>query len=103
MMRKQVWAVVAVALVILSSGMVACSTNKPMGNVDQAGIEANIRSQIASHYPGETFDIHIDVTEQGVVTLGGTVDNGDKRTRIGEIATGTPGVTRVINNIAVKS
>lgn len=103
MMRKQWWAVVALALVILSTGsLVACSTHKPMGNVDQAGVEANIRSQIATHYPGETFDIHIDVTEQGVVTLGGTVDDGDKRTRIGEIASGTPGVTRVINNIAVK-
>ena len=42
-----------------------------------------------------------DVTEAGVVTLTGTTDDNDKRTRIGEIARNTPGVKRVVNNITV--
>jgi len=88
-------------MVIVSIGTLACSTAAPHNDVDQAGIEANIRSQIATHYPGETFDISIEVTENGTVTLGGKVDDNDKKTRIGEIATNTPGVTRVVNNITV--
>ncbi|HXT22860.1 MAG TPA: BON domain-containing protein, partial [Thermoanaerobaculia bacterium] len=63
----------------------------------------NIRSQIATHYPGETFDISIEVTEDGTVTLGGKVNDNDKRTRIGTIARETPGVRRVVNNITVGS
>ena len=103
MRRNQcVWAAGLALLVIVTMGAVACSSAPPHGNVDQAAIEANIRAQIATHYPGETFDITIEVGENGGVTLGGTVDDNDKRTRIGEIATNTPGVTRVVNNITVK-
>ena len=102
MKRNQwVWAAGFALLVIVTMGTVACSTATPHNDVDQAGIEANIRAQIATHYPGETFDISISVAENGTVTLGGKVDDNDKRTRIGEIATNTPGVTRVVNNITV--
>ena len=41
------------------------------------------------------------MADNGTVTLGGEVDDNDKRTRIGEIASNTPGVTRVVNNITV--
>jgi len=102
MRRNQcVWAAGLVLMVIVSIGTLACSTATPHSEVDQAGIEANIRAQIATHYPGETFDISIGVAENGTVTLGGKVDDNDKRTRIGEIASNTPGVTRVVNNITV--
>jgi osmotically-inducible protein OsmY len=102
MKRNQcVWAAGLVLLAIVAMGTVACSTAAPHNDVDQAGIEANIRAQIATHYPGETFDISIEVTEDGAVTLGGKVNDNDKRTRIGEIARNTPGVNRVINNITV--
>jgi osmotically-inducible protein OsmY len=84
---------------LLIAFTMACSTATPHNDVDQAAIEANIRSGIATHYPGETFDIKIDVTEGGLVTLSGTVNDNDKRTRIGTIARETPGVTRVVNNI----
>ena len=104
MRRNQcVWAAGLVLMVIVSIGTLACSTATPHNDVDQAAIEANIRSQIATHYPGETFDISIEVQENGTVTLGGTVDDGDKRTRIGTIARETPGVTRVVNHIEVRT
>ncbi|HEV8630257.1 MAG TPA: BON domain-containing protein [Thermoanaerobaculia bacterium] len=101
MVRKQwVWVVAAFLLVAVS----ACSststvTPKPM---DKAAIEADIRSQIATHYPGETFDIGIEVTDNGTVTLRGTVDDNDKRSRIEKMARGTSGVVRVVNEIKVK-
>lgn len=102
MKRNQwVWAAGLALIVIATMGTVACSTATPHSNVDQAGIEANIRAQIATHYPGETFDISIEVAENGTVTLGGKVDDNDKRTRIAEITRNTPGVTSVVNNITV--
>ena len=102
MRRNQwVWAAGFALLVLVTMGTVACSTATPHNEVDQAGIEANIRSQIATHYPGETFDISIGVETNGTVTLSGKVDDNDKRTRIGEIASNTPGVTSVVNNITV--
>jgi osmotically-inducible protein OsmY len=102
-MKRNSWvAVVGLALVVIAAmGTLACSTGGPHNDVDQAGIEANIRAQIATHYPNETFDIKIDVTEGGTVTLSGTVNDNDKVTRIGEIARNTPGVRRVVNNITV--
>ena len=103
-MKRNQW-VAAVGLAVMAVAAVmtmACSTGGPHNNVDQAAIEANIRSQIATHYTGQTFEINIEVTENGTVTLGGTVDDNDKRTRIGEIARDTPGVSRVVNNITVK-
>ena len=100
MKRNQWVAVVGLALMVIAS--VACSTRGPHSDIDQAGIEANIRSQIATHYPNQTFDISIEVSEGGEVTLAGDVNDPDKKTRIGEIARTTPGVRRVVNNITVK-
>ncbi|HET9765424.1 MAG TPA: BON domain-containing protein [Thermoanaerobaculia bacterium] len=99
-MKRNQW-ILAVGLALMAVVTMACSTATPHNNVDQAAIEANIRSQIATHYPGETFDISIEVAENGTVTLGNKVDDNDKRTRIAEIARNTPGVTRVVNNITV--
>ena len=99
-MKRNQW-VVAVGLALMVIMTMACSTGGPHNEVDQAAIEANIRAQIATHYPGETFDISIKVTEGGLVTLEGTVNDEDKKTRIGEIARNTPGVRRVVNNIGV--
>ena len=100
-MKRNQWMVV-VGLALMTIVTMACSTAGPHSGGDQAGIEANIRSQIATHYPGQTFDIGIEVSEGGTVTLTGTVDDNDKRTRLGEIARNTPGVTRVVNNVTVR-
>jgi hypothetical protein len=101
MMRKQ-W-VVVLGFALMVFGM-ACRhtqevTPKPL---DKAAIEADIRSQIATHYPGKTFDIGIDVSDDGTVTLKGHVDDNDKRTRIVEIAQQTSGVRRVVNELEVQ-
>ena len=101
MVRKQwVW-VVAVLLLVSLSGCGSVSQGTP-DEIDETAIEADVRAQVATHYPGETFDIGVDVSDRGVVTLTGDVDDNDKRTRIGEIARSTAGVTGVVNNIKVK-
>jgi osmotically-inducible protein OsmY len=69
--------------------------------LDPAAIETAIRGEIAAVYPDATFDIGIAVTPDGVVTLTGTVEDGDQRTKIGEIARGVHDVERVINNLEV--
>jgi osmotically-inducible protein OsmY len=70
-------------------------------DLDPAAIEAAIRSEIAAKYPGETFDIGISVTEEGVVTLSGTIDTATRRQEIGEIARSVHDVERVINDLTV--
>ena len=100
-MQRKPWALVAIAvLLLITVGCRSTSTVTPK-QLDQTAIEADIRSQIATHYPGETFDIGIEVSNEGVVKLTGTVNDSDKRTRIVEIARGTSGVKRVIDEIKV--
>jgi osmotically-inducible protein OsmY len=99
MKRNQWVVVVSLALLIIASA--ACSSRGPHSEVDEAAIETNIRAQIATHYPGETFDLGVAVAPDGVVTLTGKLDDNDKRSRVEEIARNTPGVTRVVNNITV--
>lgn len=69
--------------------------------LDPAAIETAIRAGIAEQYPDTTFDIGIDVTEDGVVTLTGTVEDDIQRQKIGEIARDVHDVERVINNLEI--
>jgi osmotically-inducible protein OsmY len=100
-MRKN-WVVVAVALALLvtAAGCRSLST-ATADELDPTAIEASIRTQIAGTYPGETFDIGVSVTDRGVVTLTGTVDSDEKRTRIADLARSVAGVTRVDNELTV--
>ena len=102
-MRSRAWSQILVAVVVLVTA-VACrsvSTATP-DEVDPAAIEASIRSQILTTYPGETFDIGISVSDAGVVTLSGSVPNEERRTRLAEIARTVKGVDRVVNELTVR-
>ena len=101
-MRKN-WVVVVVALALLVTavGCRSASTATP-DEIDPTVIEASIRTQIAGAYPGETFDLGIDVTDAGVVTLTGDVDSAEKKSRIGDLARSVAGVSRVVNNLTVE-
>ena len=70
-------------------------------DLDPAAIETAIRAGIAEQYPDTTFDIGIAVTEDGVVTLTGTVEDDIQRQKIVEIARDVHDVERVINNLEV--
>ena len=90
-----------VLLVLVSFGCRSMSTATP-DEVDPGAIEASIRSQILTTYPGETFDIGISVSDEGVVTLTGSVGDDDRRTRLADIARTVKGVTRVVNQLTVR-
>ena len=103
-MRSKPWAqlmVVMMALLVATAGCRSLSTATP-DEVDPEAIEASIRSQILAEYPDETFDLGIDVSDGGVVTLSGDVDSDSQRTRIAELARGVAGVERVVNNLKVE-
>ena len=103
-MRSKPWAQVVVVMMALMVAMVGCrsmSTATP-DEVDPEAIEASIRSQILAEYPDETFDVGVDVSDAGVVTLSGDVDSESQRTRIAELARGVAGVDRVVNNLKVE-
>lgn len=87
------------ALVAVSCRTIATATPD---EIDPAAIEASIRSQILTTYPGETFDIGISVTDEGVVTFTGTVDSAEHQRRIPELAQDVSGVTRIINRLGVR-
>ncbi|HVS02200.1 MAG TPA: BON domain-containing protein [Thermoanaerobaculia bacterium] len=95
---------VALSLLLIVAAASACrSLPEVTGDtLDPAAIEAAIRGGIAAQYPDATFDIGISVTQDGVVTLTGTVEDNLRRQKIGEIAADVHDVTRVINNLQVE-
>lgn len=96
-------ALVVLALLLVAFVGSSCRTLPEVtgDDLDPAAIEAAIRAEIAAKYPGETFDIGIAVTEEGVVTLSGSIDTATRRQEIGEIARNVHDVERVINELEV--
>jgi osmotically-inducible protein OsmY len=102
--RSTIPCILAITLVALAGGLAGCrsaSTATP-DEIDPEVIEAAVRSQIASQYPDETFDLGVDVSEAGVVTLSGDVDTVEQRSQIGDLAANVDGVTRVVNQLRVE-
>lgn len=101
-MRKRS-VVVALALLLVAAVASSCrSLPEATGSdLDPAAIETAIRAGIAEQYPDATFDIGIAVTEDGVVTLTGTVEDSTQREKIGEIAGDVHDVERVINDLDI--
>lgn len=101
MPKRSMLVFAAVALVAVVASSCRSLPEVTGDDLDPATIEAAIRSGIAAEYPDETFDIGVEVTEEGVVTLTGTVETAAQRNRIGEIADDVHDVERVINQIDV--
>ena len=101
-MHKRSAFVVLVLLLVALVGS-SCRTLPEVtgSDLDPAAIETAIRAGIAEQYPDTTFDIGIAVTEDGVVTLTGTVEDDIQRQKIVEIARDVHDVERVINNLEI--
>lgn len=96
-LQKVGW-VVACLLVVLALG--ACAGKTVGETIDDAAITAAVKTKLAADPEVNPFDIDVDTTD-GVVRLSGTVNEaGDKR-EAEELARGTEGVRRVINDIRV--
>jgi hypothetical protein len=81
MKRKQV--LVALSLVVLALMASACSMNRVLpAEMDEEAMMVEVRGAIADAVPGKTFDLGVDVTEGGVVTLTGQVDTASDRDAI---------------------
>jgi|SRR5690242_13675877 hyperosmotically inducible protein len=77
-------------------------TGKSAGtNVDDAGITASVKTNLASERGMQTLtSIDVD-TNRGVVSLNGVVESSAAKLRAAEIARQTAGVTKVVNNLQV--
>lgn len=69
--------------------------------VSDSTITAKVKTKLAANQGLSSFEIHVD-TNNGVVTLTGTVANGTERRMAGNIASNTDGVKGVDNQITVK-
>jgi hyperosmotically inducible periplasmic protein len=70
-------------LFLLALGAAACSMNRQLPEAaDEEAMMVEVRSAIAAAVPGKTFDLGVDVTEGGSVTLTGQVDSSADRDAI---------------------
>lgn len=82
--------------------LAGCRTNEtPREQVNDLEITANIKSKLASDVGLSTVpDVAVNSTE-GVVTLSGSVDSAETKSRVESIARGVPKVVRVVDNLQV--
>lgn len=74
MNRKRSLIFLSLFLVALAAS--ACSMNKVLPEAaDEEAMLVEVRAAIAAAVPGKTFDLGVDVTEGGGVTLTGQVDS----------------------------
>src|SRR2546426_30065 len=103
-----VWARIAslalAALLALAVGGVVSAHARTLGEfIDDARISAEITTRLTAESPSNFLKIDVK-TESGIVTLSGTVDSYEKRSRAAQLAGGVNGVNGVkglVNNIQV--
>jgi osmotically-inducible protein OsmY len=81
MSRNRSFVFLTLLLVALAAS--ACSMNRVLPEAaDEEAMVVEVRAAIASAVAGKTFDLGVDVTEGGNVTLTGDVDNSADRDAI---------------------
>ena len=81
----------------------ACTTTQSPGKqVDDAAIHTAVKAKLTTDHFSNIVNIDINVTN-GVVTLAGEVPNLDVSVAAQKEAHTVAGVTRVINNLQIKS
>ena len=83
-------ALVFLSLLLVALAVSACSMNRVLPEAaDEEAMMVEVRGAIADAVAGKTFDLGVDVTEGGVVTLTGEVDSASDRdaivTRVGQV------------------
>lgn len=86
----------------LACALAGCRTNEtPRQQVNDLEITASIKSKLASDIGLSTVpDVAVNSTE-GVVTLSGSVDSAETKSRVESIARAVPKVVRVVDNLQV--
>jgi hyperosmotically inducible protein len=80
-------------MAVLAGTMVACSHTDP-------GVTAAVKAKLAADDMVKAYKIDVDTTS-GVVTLSGTVDTAEAKTRAVRVARTTTGVTDVQDQLSV--
>jgi osmotically-inducible protein OsmY len=91
-------------LVLISVVLAGCKamTGKTLGRtIDDAGITASVKTQLAKQRASSLARIDVD-TNEGVVYLNGTVESGDVKAKAAQVAQQIDGVVRVVNNLQVQ-
>ena len=92
---------IALVTIALISGCTEITGKTAGNNVDDAGITASVKTNLASERGMQTLTA-IDVdTNRGVVSLNGVVESLAAKQRAADIARQTAGVTSVVNNLQV--
>jgi hyperosmotically inducible protein len=86
----------------LACALIGCRTNEtPRAQVNDLEITAGIKSKLASDVGLSTVpDVSVNSTD-GVVTLSGSVDSAETKSRVETIARGVPKVVRVVDNLQI--
>ena len=94
--------VVSLALAaLLAVGGVVTAHARTIGEfIDDARIAAEVTTKLTADSPSNFLKINVK-SESGIVTLSGTVDSADKRTKAAQIVSGVNGVKGLVNNIQV--
>jgi hyperosmotically inducible protein len=90
-MVRRVGSLLSIAVFLVS--MTACSKSDP-------GITTAVKSKLVADDMVKAYKIDVD-TKDAVVTLTGTVESADVKTRAVEIARATQGVNSVVDQISV--
>ena len=69
--------------------------------IDDSTITASVKGRLAQDKLSTLTRIDVD-TNNGVVSLNGTVESAEQRARAEQLARGASGVKRVINNLQVQ-
>lgn len=94
-------ALIAVASLAVGSSAPAAAARTIGQIIDDTTIVATVKAKLTADKLSNLTKIDVK-SEQGAVTLGGTVDSPDRRARAAQIAGSVNGVKAVVNNIDVK-
>jgi len=90
----------AVLLALAIGGIVTAHARTVGEFVDDARIIAEITTRLTAESPSNFLKIDVK-SGSGIVTLGGSVDSLERRSRAAQIAAGVNGVKGLVNNIQV--
>ena len=89
------------ALVLALAGCQSMTGRTAGQNLDDTNITAAVKGRLAQDKLSTLTRIDVD-TNDGVVSLNGTVESAEQRARAEQLARGAGGVKRVINNLQVQ-
>ncbi|GGE56057.1 MAG TPA: BON domain-containing protein [Paenalcaligenes hominis] len=99
---------IAIALLLgssvaLTAGCSVVRNQETVGEyVDGAAVTAEVKARLANDPDTSAANINVKTIDGGVVQLSGFAKSEREKTRAGEVARSTKGVSRVINDLVVR-